>query len=780
MFPVRMFFGVAVVAGLLILGGQRARAQDDDEKKKEKEKLALKELLQKAEDEYRTFFRRPEQVHEFWAAIKFEVEVGKFDVAALHLKQLLAKAPPEDADKELVNLAEVEGLAPFLRLANIRKWSDHKPFQDEAEKSVQQLLDRLTAAVEKTHSDPQRLTKFIARLDAPTPEERAYAFAQLQRAKERAAPYLVEALRLNVGKPLHKRIVDVMLKLDSDIVPPLLEVFKARDERDAQDSDLRITLLDIVRKRGDKRVVPYLWHLSSAAMYSPQVRQTAKKYLADFLNVKADKLPDAKVALTDLAENYYQHKVRFLAGKAIRIWPWDGQKLATQPVSLTPGQAEEFFGVRHAREAIDLDPTYQPAQTVFLSLMLERTVAPNLNHALLKPMGPNLQNLLATVDADLLTRVLERALDETKIPVILPTVHALGERGDARTAKLGAGGSQRGLLRALHFPDRRVQYAAVKAMLKMPTTPAPQVSARTVDVLRRLLAAGEAPKALAVYVPQDKSAEVRKAIKSVGYEPVLTKDVRSAFEKLEQTADYDLIILFPGMADKEFPFVVNQFRSDADHGRLPILVFAPKGKEEELARQAERYANVKIYPEIWLSMTDELKGAVDEQLKAASGAKLSADERKEFSRVALDVLWRMGRGEIQGYDLRPAQETIARAATNPTYATEALEILSRLPGQEPQARLASVILDPASKFRVPAAMELNRSIQKFGLQLSKLQEADLRTSYQSEADQALKAQLALLVGSMRATPQATGQRLFEFRPDVQAPPPPQKKDKDGK
>ncbi|MBI3409046.1 MAG: hypothetical protein HY040_11920 [Planctomycetes bacterium] len=775
MFAKKMSFGLSVMLGLVALSAPVVRAQDEDEKKKDLEKTAMKALLQKADEEYRTYFKRPEKTHEFWAAMKFEIELGKFDLAALHLKQLLAQEPAEATDKDLFRLEEVEGLAPFLRLQNIRKWSDFKPFQEETEKNVQSLLDRLTAAVEKHLGDPQRISKFIKSLNAATPEERAFAFAQLNRSKERATPYLVEALRLNVGKPLHDKIIDAMTKLDPDIVPPFLEVLKARDAKDAQDTDLRATLIKIARKRGDKRVIPYLWHLSSASIYPPEIRSLAAKTLAEFLETPVDKLPSAKATLADMAEGYYQHKVRFPPGKAVRIWPWDGQKLAVAPIPLTPSQAEEFFGLRYAREAIDLDPTYLPAQLAFLSLMLERTTAPILDQALLKPMGPNLQSLLATIDAELLAKVLERALDDGKTAVILPAVHGLGERGDTRAAKLGPGGTPRGLQRALYYPDRRVQYAAMKALLKMPTTPVPVASVRIVDVLRRLLSGGETPKALIAYVPQDKANEMREAFKGIGFDPVLVKDLKAAFEKLGQSADYDVIVLFPGMMERELPFTISQLRGDSDFGRLPIAIFAPKDRDESLARQVASYRNVKVYPEIWLRSSDELKKAVQDQVKDAEGMALSPEERKEFARVALDVLWRMARGEIRGYDLRPAQDAITRATRDADLATEALEVLGRMPGQEPQARLAAVVLDAGSKFRVPAAIELNRSIQKYGLLLDKVQAGDLKAAYQAEADPALKTQLALVTGSMRATPQATGQRLFDFRPDPPAPP--QKKDK---
>ncbi len=127
----------------------------------------------------------------------------------------------------------------------------------------------------------------------------------------------------------------------------------------------------------------------------------------------------------------------------------------------------------------------------------------------------------------------------------------------------------------------------------------------------------------------------------------------------------------------------------------------------------------------------------------------------------------MGRGELPGYDLRPAQEAIADAVRNPDLSLTALETLGRVPGQTAQARLAALVLDSAqAKLRAPAAMELNRHIQKFGLMLETAQRSDLRKAYQTTTDDpALRGQLALVVGSMEPSTRATGVRLFEFRPD---------------
>src|SRR5262245_19416165 len=88
----------AFVAGALLLlclahpvGAQVLGKEKDGKDPKAILKEDMKKLLAKAEEEYRVFFKKPVEVPEFWAAISFEINLGKFDVAALHLDKMLAR-----------------------------------------------------------------------------------------------------------------------------------------------------------------------------------------------------------------------------------------------------------------------------------------------------------------------------------------------------------------------------------------------------------------------------------------------------------------------------------------------------------------------------------------------------------------------------------------------------------------------------------------------------------------------------------------------------------------
>ncbi len=772
--------------GFLVLAGSIAslapvRAQDDKGDMEAINKKKTEELLEKAKEEYRLFFKRPETAIEYWAAIKFEMDLGKFDLAGLHLKLMLAKDPPENVDKDLIKLELAEGMSAFLRLKQVRPelWSDHPPFRKEAVESVDKLIDRVTKAVEKNLSDPERIKKFIARLDAFTEEERAYAYVQLARSRERAVPYLIEALRVNHGKPLFGRVRETMLRVGPETVPTYLEIFKPANDKDYRDVELRLALLDIIQKRDDARVIPYLWHMSASKKYPPVIRAKAKETLASVLRIPITDVPPSREALVYLAERYYQHKMPFKEDRPVQIYPWDGDALALKPVELTPYQAEEFFGKRYAEEALDLDPAYQPAQVVMLNLLLERYYRPELDQILVKPMPPKMLQLLTSLDTDLVIRVLERALDERQLPIALPIIQALGERGEYRAARPGTAGQPRGITKALYYPDRRIQFAALKAMLKMPKTTNPAVASdRLVELSRRFLASDlVVSKALVAYVPQGQDPAVRDLVKTLGYEAMIARKTNDAVELIKKSADYDLMILHRGAPELDFPFVLAQLRQHYDLASMPMVIVVAKGREKIVQKQVGKDPNVIIITEDKFEAGDDLKNLVETHIKKVQVVKLTEAERKEFAKFSMDTLWRMGRGEIEGYNVLPALDIIVKQLDSKDYALEAIEIIGRLPGKDMQYRLADIVGDPGRdlKMRMPAVLELNRHIRQNGLMIDRKQQADLKQAHQDAAeDSPLRAQLTVTLSTITRTSAAkTGADLTKFRSD---PPPPKEKE----
>ena len=526
-----------------------------------------------------------------------------------------------------------------------------------------------------------------------------------------------------------------------------------------------------IRSPADRPILPYLWHLSAARMYPLAVRDLAKQMLGEILEVSPSVMPPAKLALADMSNKYFKHEVTL--PPRLRFWKWDGTHIANEPVEIVPTAAEELFGIRYALESLDLDPGYVPAQFAFLDMTLERTVLQDFDKAILQPLPSATQRLLATVDADLLLRIMDQAYEDANIPILLGTLRALGDRREARAAKTTGFGAPQGIVRGLYFPDRRVQFAAVNALLKMPTSPTPVAASRVIDVLNRLVTIDQPPAALIIGTSGDKAAEVTQAIKDAGLLPIQGKTPIEGLAKVRTLGNIEAIVLHYGMSSREVNYALNQLAADTDLGRTPVILVAPADKLVDYRRLAAKFPRVRVVPEAVLPSVDETKKILDELTIAAGVAKLTPEERKQIAAESLDEIRQMSKNQIAGYDVRPTFDNVALAIRSPDLAPIAVEALGTMSGSGPQIRLADVVLDPTKdKLRTPAARELNRHVQYNGLLLPQEQFRKLAQMYTTEVDVALKTELAYLFGSFRTTPSRDGALMTTFRPDVPAAPMP--------
>jgi CheY-like chemotaxis protein len=747
--------------------------------------LLLALLAQAPRDAHGQFLDKPKTPKDYWDRVKFEIDVGKFDIAGQWLKGYLAelaKMKEEDANKELVKTEEKDGMSAFLRLRQLpelvgeteekqaqlikdqkkrtaalaRVQKDRAAFRSDVDK----LIDRVTKAVRKELTDPTRIRKFIKNLNK-TPEERAWAIKELQRSKEAAAPYLVEELQASAGRPEHQKILTAMVKL-RDLDQPL------RAALDINNIDLRKDLFYLFRERAQTNAIPYLWYLTRSEKADPAVRTRAAATIGQLQNKDPDKLTSAKVALTALAEHYYRHKERFPDPNAVTIWRYDAKKKELLSEVVTANRAEEYYGLRFARQALDLDPSYKPAQEVFLSLALDKAYGTDLDLKLFQK-APAVKELMATIRPDLVSEVLDRALTDHRLPVILGAVQTLGDLADTRAGHFPRRGEPV-LVKALEYPDRRVQMAAAEAMLNVPGTHSSKAAARVVQVFRRMLLADATPKVLVAYYDQKKADNVGDVVKQAGYEPVIVRTRQDALTRLKGAADIDLILIDAGFprSEREFPFVLAELRADKDVGLLPVLVTAPANREVNLRRLTDRYRHVWVVPENLTLAPGRLKETIAQRIQDSQGRPLSKKEREEYAETARFRLGQIAKGEYKGYEFQPAADAVYKAlrSNQPDVVRDAIVMVGRFPGADAQRALAMIVLDPSrDKLRVPAAEQLTRHIQHNGLLLTNQQIRQIQTLYAETTNANLKAKVALVIGSMRPSAAATGKRLKDYKPE---------------
>ena len=279
-------------------------------------------------DQYRQFFKKPENTAEFWFALKFEMEVGKFDLAAEHLKGLLALEPK---DEDLLAIEAKDGMSAFLRLRTVARWDKNPRRNNEAKENVETLIKRVTQALKKHLTDPKRLAKFTTNLMA-TEGERQYAINELRRSGAISIPYLIAALRNNQdNSEADSAIMTALPHFYPRPVPPLLAAL------DVPEPTIREGIVDALRHRkdfnqlplsGDTDPLPSLYHLAASPGSDPQMKQKALLAISNLLGIRLDKVPNARSELVRAAERYYNHRVKWAtpdqipvcAGRTTRVW----------------------------------------------------------------------------------------------------------------------------------------------------------------------------------------------------------------------------------------------------------------------------------------------------------------------------------------------------------------------------------------------------------------------------------------------------------------------------
>jgi CheY-like chemotaxis protein len=765
-----------------------------------------------AENDYRQFFKKPQTAPEFWKALQFELEVGRADLAGALLHGLVTSKPTDEA---LVELADRQGMAAILRLRNLRPWvradkpdladkeaeigrlsksrSDpetlfrlqtevkraDKEYKDalalnqQAESDSETLIASVTDAVKRVRGDPKRIAAMINLLSA-SPEEAAYALKELYKSGALAVPQIIDGLR-SPDAPDRAVLLDALRRLGSDVVPAIVAAL------DSEDAQLKFDLIDVLWRRAARETAPNLWFLSASASQPESVRRKAIETLTAFLEVERSRLPAAKVALTREAERYYHHEVRFPDSHAVTIWRWDnGHVVAGWPgVPTVPATAaEEYYGSRFASQALALDPTYRPAQVVLLSLALDKSAE---KVGLAQPLAkgaPKVHELLATASPDLIDAVLERALDERRTPEVLFSVRALGGLADARANRPSAKGEPV-LVRALYYPDRRVQMAAAEAILRGPEPVTSSAAARILDVFRRSLAAepskGNVSKVLVGFGNPQYAGRVADAVRAAGFEPVTAITGREVLQRLGQAADIDLLLIDANLPDPGLSGLLGQLGADAYAAHLPIVLTVDPAREEALRRFFARDPRLLVAPARIALAPEQLKALLKSSIATAPGGPpLSAAEIQDYSERAIRHLNTLAHGNPQGVDVRPAADTILDALRagklSPDGQLAAIGAAGKIYGARTQNELAAVILDGRRPIpvRTAATRELVHHIQLNTPLLTGTQTGTLEALFvQPGTDPALKAELALLLGSLKPDARLTGERLLRYQP----PPP---------
>lgn len=550
------------------------------------------------------FYKPPTNVDEYWKAMQFEIAVGSFEIAARHISGLLALNPSE---KDLLALEAKYSLAAMLRLRNVQRWSPDVvnrekmkrdaaiAFDKETRDNVEKLIQLTNDALKKELANPDRITKFAKNLTA-SPEEIAFAQKELLRSGADAIPVLLDILQQNPPNDQRAAILDLLPSYESTVVPQIVAAL------DTKELNLRMDLLKMLRRRSDYTslqnivetdIKPNLWYYTAPLPgHGEELRKLAREMLIGLLSRHPDADRDSErrlpqYQLAQISRQFLNHKARFSAPGKVAVWKWDGTKATAHPMSIS--DAEEYYGLRYARWALTIQPDYAEAQKAFVTLALDKHYARAVGVAEpLAKSSPSLHATLVAAPFNLIADLLQTAIDENRVSMAVSLIQILGERNEikaVRTSEKPFGGTLEKpalraslLQRALDNPDRRIQFAAVDALLRTPSPQGQERAAQIVKILANTLDASEnsggKPKAMIGDSDRLRGEALGNTFRQVGFEVEVMRVGKDLLRRVFEKADFDLIVLDNHLPGPMLPDVLAQVRADYRTKGTPLLVVA--------------------------------------------------------------------------------------------------------------------------------------------------------------------------------------------------------------
>lgn len=719
--------------------------------------------------------KAPETVQEFWAATKYDMSLGNYARAAQMLGSYYDKFMAfgeAEQKKYFQSIFENQGkegyssqlLNPLLRLSTIAEAKQvmrKDPVSGQDRPAVDILIDRATTYIDSRFSDPERIRFFVSQLNK-RPEERAYAISQLRTSGARSVPAMLDVLRDPAQQSLHGPVFNALLKMDNDIAPPLLSALDSKSEF------VKGTILDVLTQRADARIVPDLYYLSQASSSTPALKEKAKEWLKRFLNKDEKEWNDARAELVKTAEKYHQHQVD-LNGQRHHVWTWNDQTgLTGQPASAS--QVEESRGIAYARKALDLDARYRPAQVALLSLALDKLYERGGSSVDVSKANPDLHALLAGAPADLLEEVLAKALRDRNSNAALGAIKALGAHGDPALLRQTEQGLP-ALLKALQYPDRRIKFAAAEAALANNNKGEPFVgSSQVVEVLRHAATSSGQGRILIGMGNREEADRLAEQLKLLKYD---VKVVGSGKQLLNEAASHGsvaLIITDATLPDPGFGYFLTQYKNHHQTAGVPLLVIADK----DAARQAQDALPANTQLKI-LASAPQSGPLLDTEVKELIGTKnkaaLTDAERSVQAKAAISLLAKIARGDVTGFDLKPADTALMNALNDETLSTNAGAALAHRPTRDAQQALAGAVVNEALSptLRASLAPSLRAHLHRFGNHMSNDQVKNLSALALSATDPSLREQADLTVSSLRKDASVIGNRLKGYVPSATPP-----------
>jgi hypothetical protein len=638
-----------------------------------------------------------------------------------------------------------------------------------------QMADAVLGGAADFVLDPARLQDLIASLAGPDSVTRGAALRGLRDAGDEGRIALIHALGDEGRKADRAVLRDALLLLSRDSHEPLMA---------ALNSPQASVRADAARVLGRLRSEPAILYLVGLA--ASQEATEDQQAAAEALGAFTSRIPSRRQTAEFLARRIRGYLAGDLPGQLdeadrILVWHWDDAANTVRADRLPREQAALLIADRLAKQLAALATDSPALLRLSLLVQLEADkITAGIDQPL--PQGPGTAwEAVQRFDLDVLQATLQDAIALDRPNAIVAVIEVLGALG--RPEMLTEyGGDESPLVIALGYPDRRVQFAALQAIVALDSPEPFPGSSRVVEMMQYLLT-GDGQRRILVGHPQTHVAErIGAFYAGLGYQADAAVTGRSLTLLAHDESDYELILLSDTIDGPNVIETIQILRKNPRTARIPVGVMehapvgAPTGvvtfdrwlealdiatddlSDADRTRLQARYQSVwKVagsgaergarfaaevgQPAVVVTPPNSATGVrlVHAEVMALAGDRVVPPEiRLEQASYVLSVIteWLARPAPPEYYSFLRLEPYIQSAMGNPLLSEQAAEALSLLGTPNSQLVLVELASLPAVPIeeRQAAATAFEKAVKHRGLQLSPSQISQQYDRYNASAD----------------------------------------------
>jgi len=644
-------------------------------------------------------------------ATRMMVDIRRYDEAATYLDPLLA-APLEDA--AAFSLLRQEGTAFLLELTSI---------EPLAEKG-RALRDKIVPAAARYARSPERVAPLLDQLDAPSIQDRTEA---LQELRALGADGIVAVMNRLLTAPVEQRAVyiDTLQAWGSAVDSALLAALQS------DDATVRTAVAEVLGRRQVLDAIPWLMPLIHAEGASDEERAAATA-AAEIL---IGRVPSREEAIQRVFQAWRNRTVLGDPTESTESWTWEKDSGVGRPV-LSNRAASEAVEVERAQLAealVDLDPQHPEFQ---IAAWTGRLVRAQLTRADETPLSSSAVSS-ETPSTEMLEGILQASLSLPRPLAGIAAADLLGELG-TETLLQNASGQPSALAEALHHSDRRLRFAAVRAILQLNPTSSFAGANRVIPTLCWFARGTGMPRVAIGHPVRAGISDLTGALADLGIAAEGATRGRELFELAVSHPDFEAIFVSDVLSAPECLELVQQLRRDPRTAEVPIVLLARPETMERARRIAAEETRMVAQP--WPATAEFVRLGLDELEAVAEGRVIPGDERARQAQAAMAMLETIvDRPQVFAFEDLYAQESLLiELTTSGSVGAEVLRIVAALATPQAQQSLVDLIGNTllSMEVREAAADAFSQAVERRGLLLTthEIQRAYDRRNAAAEED----------------------------------------------